>query len=689
MADTLCGPSNPLQNFQKHASTDRALQQDRLTSRQLPTESFRTPNPNAGILDGEFEAFKAGYPIASEPFYPEQPWQNQHTFPSQPNFTQQNTPEWASDFQNLNLNAARATPLQAAQFRREAPLQRHAPTQWHQEFTQQNGAQGVNYHQPRFVGSSFGSATAASSLNAYSQQYGAQVGRELEFQDTSSFDDAAFDKAFDAAAFEIKNQGTSVQRKETFSRPQPEEPSDLPQEIADYRVGSDRIPDNSERHQEQWSESRDADELAMTAGQLLENVKHDQSTKFQQSNFLLLMRQLRDREVKVEGDKIVDVEQPLHPGGPDYPNRKDERLATEETERLSPSKGKARASSVPHSSDGSSVSEKTCPPSTIPPRNDHIPCTQDDAISPLSTSPSALPSNPPPPFSALYFPPPHPATYAGPSTAESDSCPPPPFAPSLSRASPSRPPSALEKETKAAFSCDTKTDPSTKSVEEKEPPPPYTEGSSPLGSFTYIMAAAGGPASIITQVPQGEPPRPPGGHSFADVGAEENISLDLRGTRFTLSREELLTLPEFVLLSLFPNGLLPDGHMNSSHEGDTYPVDYDPTSLQYMLDFFRTVAQTIPSSSPSPVADTPSTETNIPGSARDMLQDRAGIIVLREDLDFYAIPPKAEIDQSEMIEVKRAAGRALLKQDGIFSGLRKSEEQGTTEQHLIEMLTAG
>ena len=72
-----------------------------------------------------------------------------------------------------------------------------------------------------------------------------------------------------------------------------------------------------------------------------------------------------------------------------------------------------------------------------------------------------------------------------------------------------------------------------------------------------------------------------------------------------------------------------------------------------------------------------------------MLQDRAGIIVLREDLDFYTIPPKADIDQTEMIEVKRAAGRALLKQDGIFSGLRRSEETGTTEQHLIEMLTAG
>ena len=211
-----------------------------------------------------------------------------------------------------------------------------------------------------------------------------------------------------------------------------------------------------------------------------------------------------------------------------------------------------------------------------------------------------------------------------------------------------------------------------------------------------------------------------------------------RGTRFTLSRDELLTLPEFVLLSLFPNGLLPDGHMNSYHDGDVYPVDvgnpnssspspppasapatgstvkiishlsnpaiylsdamyasqYDPNSLQYMLEFFRTVAQTIPASPPSPTAAADHPAEAVPiepmhGSARDMLQDRAGIIVLREDLDFYAIPPRRDITQPEMIEVKRAAGEALLGQDGIFSGLRKSEEPGTTEQHLIEMLTAG
>lgn len=212
---------------------------------------------------------------------------------------------------------------------------------------------------------------------------------------------------------------------------------------------------------------------------------------------------------------------------------------------------------------------------------------------------------------------------------------------------------------------------------------------------------------------------------------------NVRGTRFTLSRDELLTLPEFVLLSLFPNGLLPDGHMNPYHEGDVYPVEvrptqppraitqvnapvtcdavqlllanpniylsdivylsqYDPVSLKYMLEFFRHVAQTIPQSSEEssaqhsdPAAPSAMPIEPMPGNARDMLQDRAGIIVLREDLDFYAIPPRPDIEHSEMQNVKRAASAALLRQDGIFSGLRKSEEPGTTEQHLIEMLTAG
>lgn len=116
-------------------------------------------------------------------------------------------------------------------------------------------------------------------------------------------------------------------------------------------------------------------------------------------------------------------------------------------------------------------------------------------------------------------------------------------------------------------------------------------------------------------------------------------------------------------------------------------TQYDPASLQYMLNFFRDIAHTMPSE-PSAIQDGDGVVPLDP-SARDDSSKRAGVIVLREDLDFYVIPPKQDISQAEMMEIKRAAAKALLRQDGIFSGLKRSDEPGTTEAHLIEMLTAG
>ncbi|CAK7202693.1 hypothetical protein SEUCBS139899_005420 [Sporothrix eucalyptigena] len=258
---------------------------------------------------------------------------------------------------------------------------------------------------------------------------------------------------------------------------------------------------------------------------------------------------------------------------------------------------------------------------------------------------------------------------------------------------PPLPPLGLQDETKRALPADPKREgessrgassSSSRRDEDSEPPPAYSEEPIPLPSFQYIMAAAGGASSIITQVQQGGPPI---NNLSSDVGLDETIAMDLRGTRFVLSRDELLTLPEFVLLSLFPNGLFPEGHMGGYGDNDAIQVDYDPASLQYMLDFFRGVAQSIPT-------DTSQTQENEVGSidpmaGKDDSSKRAGIIVLREDLDFYAIPPRSGMQQEEMMEVKRAAARALLRQNGIFSGLKRSDEPGTTEAHLIEMLTAG
>ena len=63
-----------------------------------------------------------------------------------------------------------------------------------------------------------------------------------------------------------------------------------------------------EQQKEQQHQPRnDENELAETAGQLLERVADNTSEKFKNSQFLELMRRLRDREVRVEGDKMVEV----------------------------------------------------------------------------------------------------------------------------------------------------------------------------------------------------------------------------------------------------------------------------------------------------------------------------------------------------------------------------------------------
>lgn len=63
----------------------------------------------------------------------------------------------------------------------------------------------------------------------------------------------------------------------------------------------------TERVEQDDQPSQADDELAQTAADLLQKVSHDKSTKFQNSAFLSLMRKLADRQVKVEGDKMVEV----------------------------------------------------------------------------------------------------------------------------------------------------------------------------------------------------------------------------------------------------------------------------------------------------------------------------------------------------------------------------------------------
>ena len=151
-----------------------------------------------------------------------------------------------------------------------------------------------------------------------------------------------------------------------------------------------------------------------------------------------------------------------------------------------------------------------------------------------SSSSSAPPSPRPPPFSSLYFAQADTVDHLKTSITDTDSAtlpafaPAPPFESSIDIQLVA--PSAVEAATKAALPADTKGESSSKSADDGEPPPPYTEGSSPLDSFTYVMAAAGGAASIITQVQQGGGPpiNTLGGKSTAIDGGELELSGRLR-----------------------------------------------------------------------------------------------------------------------------------------------------------------
>lgn len=129
---------------------------------------------------------------------------------------------------------------------------------------------------------------------------------QMQPAQAEAFDEEAFARAFDQAA----QQEIAGAMNES---------AQLSQEIQDQGVegrleqpiGADAIhhPDGGE--QQRMTPAQESDDLARTAEQLLHSVQDNTTDKFQNSVFLQLMRQLRDKEVVVEGDQI----RPANGGG--------------------------------------------------------------------------------------------------------------------------------------------------------------------------------------------------------------------------------------------------------------------------------------------------------------------------------------------------------------------------------------
>ncbi|KAK7682049.1 hypothetical protein QCA50_015013 [Cerrena zonata] len=190
------------------------------------------------------------------------------------------------------------------------------------------------------------------------------------------------------------------------------------------------------------------------------------------------------------------------------------------------------------------------------------------------------------------------------------------------------------------------------------------------------------------------------------------LLLDLRGKRFSVDRETIMNLPESVLLCLFPNGLvlsrqsaaLSDGGDNDDYE-ELYAVDFDPDCFSYVLTFFRNASEAFYGTPSSPglfaaqqhlVEGGSPTSDFGPSPSQNPLLTKQAIIVLREELEYFSIPPKDGkaatntngIANDELLDVKRQSGEYLLHKRNIFTALQRnvSKENNVAEQHLIDML---
>ncbi|GAA5922321.1 Whi2p [Sporobolomyces koalae] len=201
-------------------------------------------------------------------------------------------------------------------------------------------------------------------------------------------------------------------------------------------------------------------------------------------------------------------------------------------------------------------------------------------------------------------------------------------------------------------------------------------------------------------------------------GNSSKVSLDLRGTRLSLEREALMELPESVLLCLFPNGVvlspqrLPraDGDLDEDEEDeDVYYVDFDAQCLEFVLDFFNSAKDSFYGHPDGPRRDLSLTSPIAQSNMQNPLFLKQAIIVLREELEYFAIPPSGKAaagtdtatlvgeipgtdeagkPNKSLLKLKVDCGNALLERKSIFTALQRNvnRENNVAEQHLIDML---
>ncbi|KAI9029970.1 hypothetical protein CLU79DRAFT_695486 [Phycomyces nitens] len=199
-------------------------------------------------------------------------------------------------------------------------------------------------------------------------------------------------------------------------------------------------------------------------------------------------------------------------------------------------------------------------------------------------------------------------------------------------------------------------------------------------------------SSPITQVP--DQPSLQDSDSLNTNVMPIHLKLRLRGVPMYVKRESLVSLPESLLIAMFPNGftMTTDKHpAPTDTNGLVGESDFDPKCLLYILDFFSEAAETFAKESLEYSLEAYSGPFD---SIRHSLLTKQAIVVLREELEYFVLPRnKSDLlirtaDMTIFKQLKQTAGHLIEADDLVFHSMLQNVEKGnnTVERQLIDML---
>lgn len=255
--DASCGPSNALQNLNKHTQRDTSLQHEFVNRPQQAAPAFRQNQHVDPRLNSEFNQFAQAGEFAQPVFQGQLVQtafqQQQHQFQQQPQTHQPQKQQphklsWVNDFSNMSLQGA------------------PQKLDWHQQFLQQQPAQ---VHRP--MGQAPMYRMQQNLQPSYAVGQIPSEHKEVHYMEQSKQLDDQFDQ--------------------------------LEKELAE-REKTEEMQQGNDVEKEAFANSaRQVRDLMMKANQ----QSTETTEKFRQSEFLKLMTSISDRQVEIsnEGDSLV------------------------------------------------------------------------------------------------------------------------------------------------------------------------------------------------------------------------------------------------------------------------------------------------------------------------------------------------------------------------------------------------